>query len=72
MQNIEESYKILLSIQNNLNLEKLQEMYEHDMAMHLWNKFIYYDRNIISFISYLDKENKRIFFDSVYNNVFLS
>ena len=63
---IEKYYKILFYIQQNLSLEKLESIYDSNMALHLWDKFIYYDRNLLHFINYLDKENYNIFFESAF------
>ena len=65
MDNIEESYRLLLYIQHNLNKEKLEQIYKTEMGSHLWEKFLYYDRNLLIFVNYLDKNNKEIFFNAM-------
>ena len=60
----------LFFIQENLCLEQLEQIYDDYMASHLWNKFIYYDRNLLLFINYLDKDNKDKFFNALNNNIF--
>lgn len=65
MDNIEESYRLLLYIQHNLNKEKLEQIYKIEMGSHLWGKFLYYDRNLLIFVNYLDKNNKEIFFNAM-------
>lgn len=65
MDNIEKSYRLLLCIQHNLNKEKLKQIYNNEMGSHLWEKFLYYDRNLLMFLNYLDENNKKIFFDTM-------
>jgi len=65
MDNIEKSYRLLLYIQHNLNKEKLEQIYKTEMGSHLWEKFLYYDRNLLIFLNYLDKNNKEIFFNAI-------
>jgi hypothetical protein len=65
MDNIEKSYRLLLYIQHNLNKEKLEQIYNTEMGSHLWEKFLYYDRNLLIFLNYLDKNNKEIFFNAM-------
>jgi hypothetical protein len=65
MDNIEKSYRLLLYIQHNLNKEKLEQIYNTEMGSHLWKKFLYYDRNLLIFLNYLDKNNKEIFFNTM-------
>jgi len=65
MDNIEKSYRLLLYIQHNLNKEKLEQIYNTEMGSHLWEKFLYYDRNLLIFLNYLDKNNKEIFFNAI-------
>ena len=65
MDNIEKSYRLLLYLQHNLNKEKLEKIYDTDMGSHLWDKFLFYDRNILMFLNYLDKNNKVLFFNAV-------
>jgi hypothetical protein len=61
----------LCYVQENLSLEILQKIYDEDMASHLWNKFIYFDSNLLLWISYLDKHNKHIFIENINNdNIF--
>ena len=62
----------LYLIQENIDLEKLEKIYDSKMASHLWDKFIYYDRNLLSFINYLDIENKSIFLDAISRNIFMN
>ena len=58
--------KILLYIQNNLCLEHLEEIYsDKKKSLHLWEKFVYYDRNLLTFIEYLDNQNRKLFLDSI-------
>jgi len=59
---LKKSYRLLLYIQNNINLEILERIFHKNMASHLWNKFVYYDRNLLLFINYLDEENFELFF----------
>ena len=65
MDNIEGSYRLLLYIQHNLNKEKLEKIYNSELGSHLWEKFLYYDRNLLIFLNYLDKNNKEIFFNTM-------
>ena len=65
MDNIEKSYRLLLYIQHNLNKEKLEQIYNNEMGSHLWDKYLYYDRNLLMFLNYLDENNKKLFFDTM-------
>ena len=65
MDNIEKSYRLLLHIQHNLNKEKLKQIYNTEIGSHLWDKFLYYDRNLLLFLNYLDANNKELFFISM-------
>ena len=65
MDNIEKSYRLLLYIQHNLNKEKLEQIYNNEMGSHLWEKYLYYDRNLLMFLNYLDENNKKLFFDTM-------
>ena len=74
MDNIEKSYRLLLYIQHTLNKEKLKKIYnfETELGSHLWEKFLYYDSNLLMFLNYLDKNNKEIFFKAMHmenNNI---
>lgn len=62
IENIQKSYRLLLYVQHNLSLEKLKIIYDTNMAQHLWDKFLYYDRNLLLFINYLDTGNFDLFF----------
>jgi hypothetical protein len=67
MKKIRESYRLLLYVQVHLDKEKLEKIYGVDLGSHLWDKFLYYDRNLLIFINYLDTNNREIFFNSVCN-----
>ena len=67
---MEDFYKNLVITQENLSIEQLEKIYEPWMASHLWDKFIYYDRNLLTFINYLDSENRKLFFDAMNNDTF--
>ncbi len=51
----------LISIQINLDVEKMRECFGRRMGEHLWNKFKRFDKNIVFFYSSLDSENRDIF-----------
>lgn len=51
----------LISIQINLDVEKMRECFGRRMGDHLWDKFKRFDKNIVFFYSSLDKQNRRIF-----------
>lgn len=61
--------RLLLYIQHNLSQEKLIKLYGEQVGSHLWDKFLYYDRNLLMFINYLDKDNRPIFMDFDKNRV---
>lgn len=65
-ENIDKYYRILLYVQNNMNKEKLEKIYDAEMANHLWEKFLYYDRNVLMFLNYLDVKNKKIFLHAMH------
>ena len=54
----------LLFVQHNLNKEKLTRIYGDEMGDHLWDKFLYYDSNLLKFINYLDADNRPKFVDN--------
>ena len=56
--------RILLYVQHNLNKDKLIRIYGDDLGGHLWGKFIYHDRNLLTFINYLDSVNRNKFMDN--------
>ncbi len=67
MKNIKECCNLLIYLQINLDKEKIVQIYGSDLGSHLWDKFLYYDRNLLIFINYLDTNNREIFFNSVCN-----
>jgi len=64
MKKIRESYRLLLYVQVNLDKEKLEKIYGVDLGSHLWDKFLYYNYNLLMFINYLDDDNQEKFFNS--------
>ena len=60
-------YKKLLSLQYNFNLEMSTQIFGENIGCHLYDKWLNYDENIISFIHHLDNENKQKIFDFIEN-----
>lgn len=57
-----EIYEKFLYLQNNFDLEMSIKIFG-DIGEHLFEKWLYCDRNIIDFITCLDSENKQKIFD---------
>lgn len=60
---VEKYFKKFLYFQNNFDLELSKQIFGNRIAQHLFNKWLFYDRNVIDFINYLDDENKQKIFN---------
>ena len=67
MHKMEQYYKKFLNLQINFNLELSNQIFGNILGKHLFEKWIFYDRNIIEFIYHLDNENKQKIFDFLEN-----
>jgi hypothetical protein len=56
-------FKKFLYFQTNFDLEMSKKIFGNRIGHHLFDKWLFYERNIIDFINYLDDENKQKIFD---------